>query len=239
MLLLISGCTGAKQSDNSPPVMNAIDTMEKLASDQKAKIEADAIQQAALQKRSGELNPLDSALPGLVPPQDGTFKVKFETSAGDFVVLVHRDWAPIGAEQFHKLVTAGFYDECRFFRVVPGFMVQWGMNGDPAVNQKWDAPIRDEEVKKSNTKGMMTFAKTGAPHSRTTQVFINFGDNSFLDSDGFSPFAEVIEGMSNVSAIYSGDGERPDQGSIEAQGNVYLKKSFPNLDYIKKASIVE
>ena len=171
-----------------------------------------------------------------VPDQ---YKVKFETSCGDFVVEVHREWAPKGADRFHELVTAGFYDECRFFRVVPGFMVQWGMNGDPSVYAKWkDKEFADDPVKKSNTRGMMSFASRG-PNTRTTQLFINFADkNARLDGLGFAPFAEVVEGMEVVDKINSQYGENPQQPSIEAKGNEYLNARFPKLDYIKKATIV-
>lgn len=171
-----------------------------------------------------------------VPDQ---YKVKFETSCGDFVVQVHREWAPKGADRFHELVSAGFYDECRFFRVVPGFMVQWGMNGDPSVYAKWkDKEFADDPVKKSNTRGMMSFASRG-PNTRTTQVFINFADkNARLDGLGFAPFAEVVEGMEVVDKINSQYGENPQQPSIEAKGNEYLNARFPKLDYIKKATIV-
>lgn len=233
MLLTMCGCTGAKQGDNSPPVMTALESMEQLKSEQAAR------QQAEAMKNAPSAVPEDLKLPAEPePPQTGTYKVRFETTAGDFVVLVHRDWAPIGAEHFHKLVSSGFYDECRFFRVVPGFMVQFGMNGDPEIHRQWRTPITDESVKKTNKPGYMTFAKTGAPNSRSTQVFINYGDNSFLDDQGFSPFGEVIEGMENVKSIYAEYGERPDQSAIEASGNEYLTKSFPNLDSIKKATIV-
>jgi peptidyl-prolyl cis-trans isomerase A (cyclophilin A) len=169
-----------------------------------------------------------------------TFQVKFETSAGDFVVDVTRAWAPLGADRFHEAVKAGFFDECRFFRVVPNFMVQFGINGDPEVQTKWrDATIKDDPDPKSNTKGMDTFATSG-PNSRTTQMFINFKDNSFLDNQGFAPFGKVSdEGMKIVDKINAEYGERPNQGSIQRQGNEYLKASFPKLDHIKKATIVE
>lgn len=146
---------------------------------------------------------------------------------------------PKGADRFHELVSAGFYDECRFFRVVPGFMVQWGMNGDPSVYAKWkDKEFADDPVKKSNTRGMMSFASRG-PNTRTTQVFINFADkNARLDGLGFAPFAEVVEGMEVVDKINSQYGENPQQPSIEAKGNEYLNARFPKLDYIKKATIV-
>ncbi len=166
------------------------------------------------------------------------FRVRFETSCGDFVVEVQRKWAPKGADRFHELVQAGFYDECRFFRVVPGFVVQWGMNGDPATYAKWkDKEIADDPVTQSNKKGMLTFASRG-PDTRTCQLFINLADNARLDDLGFAPFAKVIEGMPVVEKITSQYGERPQQGLIQEQGNDYLKKSFPKMDYIKKATIV-
>lgn len=170
-----------------------------------------------------------------VPDQ---YKVKFETSCGDFVVQVHREWAPKGADRFHELVSAGFYDECRFFRVVPEFVVQWGMNGDPAIYAKWkDKEFADDPVKKSNTRGRISFASRG-PDTRTTQLFINFGNNARLDELSFAPFAEVVEGMEVVDKINSEYGQRPNQMLIEEQGNAYLNKQFPKLDYIKKATIV-
>lgn len=166
------------------------------------------------------------------------FNAKFDTSVGTFVIQVHRDWAPIGADRFYNLVKSGFFDDCRFFRVVPNFMVQFGINGDPAVQRNWkDASIKDESVKESNAPGYITFAKSSLPNSRTTQVFINFKDNSGLNGQGFAPFGKVTVGMDVVNKIYSGYGEQPDQGQIQAQGNAYLGKSFPKLDYIKKATI--
>ena len=167
------------------------------------------------------------------------FQVQFKTTAGDFVVQVHPEWAPRGAAQFRELVESGFYDGCRFFRVVPGFMVQFGINGDPSVQAKWrDARIPDDPVKKSNVPGMMTFATSG-PHSRTTQVFINYGDNQGLDGQGFSPFGQVIEGMDKVEAINSEYREQPNQGLIQTQGNTYLDQNFPKLDYVQSAKIIE
>lgn len=174
------------------------------------------------------------------------FKVKFETTKGDFVIEVTRKWAPIGADHFHKAITAGFYNECRFFRVIPGFMAQFGINGDPKVQAKWKADnIKDEAVGASNTRGMITYAKSGAPDSRTTQLFISYRDNSRLDRLGFSPFGKVITGMKVVDSLYGGYGEGapngngPSQGLLQQRGNTYLKESFPKLDYIKKATIVK
>jgi peptidyl-prolyl cis-trans isomerase A (cyclophilin A) len=168
-----------------------------------------------------------------------TFKADFELGNGKhFVIEVARAWSPNGADRFYNLVKGGFYDEARFFRVVPDFMVQFGINGDPAVSAQWrTASIPDDPVKESNQRGYITFAKTGAPNSRTTQLFINFRDNSFLDKQGFAPFGRVTSGMDAVDQIYSGDRERPDQGQIQMNGNDYLSKSFPKLDYIKKATI--
>jgi peptidyl-prolyl cis-trans isomerase A (cyclophilin A) len=172
-----------------------------------------------------------------------TYKVKFDTSKGPFVVEVHRDWAPNGADRFYNLVKNGYYNDARFFRVISGFMVQFGINGDPKLNRVWrDANIKDDPVKASNKRGMITFATAG-PDTRTTQVFINFADNSGLDDQGFAPFGEVISGMEAVDSLYAGYGEGaprgdgPDQGLIQSQGNAYLNKHFPRLDYIKSATI--
>ncbi|GDX90713.1 MAG: peptidylprolyl isomerase [Planctomyces sp.] len=166
------------------------------------------------------------------------FRVKFETSCGDFTVEVQRDWAPLGADRFHELVQAGFYDECRFFRVVPGFVVQWGMNGDPAVYAKWkDREIKDDKVTQSNREGMITFASRG-PNTRTCQLFINLADNERLDDLGFAPFGKVVEGLDVVKKITSEYGQRPQQPLIQEEGNAYLKKEFPKMDYIKKATVV-
>jgi len=172
------------------------------------------------------------------------YKVKFDTSKGPFVLEVHRDWAPHGADRFYNLVKNGFYNDGRFFRVISGFMVQFGIAGDPKVAAAWrDASIPDDPVKASNTRGMITFATRG-PNTRTTQVFINFGDNARLDGMGFSPFGQVVSGMNVVDALYSGYGEGaprgggPEQGRIQSEGNAYLTQAFPKLDYIKSATIV-
>ena len=171
------------------------------------------------------------------------FKASFETSAGAFVIEVHRDWAPKGADRFYNLVKNGFFDNVRFFRVLSGFMAQFGINGDPAVQAAWrDARITDDPVKEGNKKGYITFA-TGGPNTRTTQVFINYGDNASLDSQGFTPFGKVITGMNVVEKLYAGYGEGgpsgkgPAQNLIQSQGNAYLEKDFPKLDFVKKATI--
>jgi peptidyl-prolyl cis-trans isomerase A (cyclophilin A) len=172
-----------------------------------------------------------------------TYTVKFDTSAGPFTVEVTRALAPNGADRFYNLVKHGYYNDARFFRVIPGFMVQFGINGDPALNRVWQAArIPDDAVKGSNTRGTSTFATAG-PNTRTTQVFINFGNNASLDSQGFAPFGKVTSGMEVVDKIYGGYGEGapsgkgPDQGRTQAEGNAYLTKTFPKLDYIKTATI--
>ncbi|MCC6144733.1 MAG: peptidylprolyl isomerase [Candidatus Hydrogenedentes bacterium] len=163
-----------------------------------------------------------------------TFKVKFHTSAGDFTLKVTKALAPIGVDRFYELVKMGFYDDARFFRVVPGFVVQFGLPGDPALGAEWRAKrIKDDAVKASNKPGTISFATAGA-NTRTTQLFINLGNNANLDGMGFAPFGEVVEGLDVVQKINSAHGERPNQGAIQQAGNEYLKKTFPDLDYIKQ-----
>jgi peptidyl-prolyl cis-trans isomerase A (cyclophilin A) len=166
------------------------------------------------------------------------YKARFDTTAGVFVIEVNAAWAPNAADRFYNLVKNGYYDGCRFFRVVPGFVVQFGINGEPAIQRNWEnATIPDEKVTQSNTRGYVTFAKSSAPNSRTTQVFINFADNSRLNSQGFAPFGRVITGMDVVDKLQSAYGQQPDQGRIQSEGNAYLTKNFPKLDYIRKATI--
>jgi peptidyl-prolyl cis-trans isomerase A (cyclophilin A) len=166
------------------------------------------------------------------------FEVKFVTTKGDFVVQVDREWAPLGADRFYNLVKHGFFTNAAFFRVVPNFIVQFGLSADPAVNKVWRAAnIPDDKVTQSNRPGTLVFATAG-PNTRTTQLFLNFGNNTFLDSQGFSPFGHVLSGMDVVQKIYAGYGEQPDQGAITTQGKPYLDKNFPNIDMIKSANIV-
>ncbi len=174
------------------------------------------------------------------------FKAKFTTTKGDFVIEAHRDWAPNGADRFYNLVKMGFYDDTRFFRAVEGFMVQFGINGDPLVNARWqEAGITDDPVKQSNKRGFVTFAQRNTPNTRTTQIFINYGDNARLDASRFAPFGQVTQGMDVVDQLYKGYGEGapmgrgPDQGAIQSQGNAYLDSKFPQLDAIKHAEIVK
>jgi peptidyl-prolyl cis-trans isomerase A (cyclophilin A) len=174
------------------------------------------------------------------------FKAKFATTKGDFVIEVHRDWAPNGADRFYELVKSGFFQDIAFFRAIEGFMVQFGIHGDPAVSAKWrNANIPDDRPSgHSNSRGALTFATAG-PGTRTTQLFINFGDNgASLDGQGFTPIGQVVEGMSVVDSVYKGYGEGapsgmgPDQGRVQAEGSAYLKRDFPKLDYIKSAQLV-
>ena len=188
--------------------------------------------------------PAAAAHPSLLNPASLTakapadFKVSFTTSAGDFIVEVHRDWAPLGADRFYNLVRRGFFTNASFFRVVPGFVVQFGLSADPAVNKVWDrATFKDDPVKQSNKRGALVFATAG-PNTRTTQLFINFADNARLDSMGFAPFGEVIDGMDVVDKIYAGYGEQPRQDLITAQGDAYISKHFPKIDRIKLARVL-
>ena len=168
-----------------------------------------------------------------------TYRVNFDTSRGPFVVEIVREQAPNGADRFYNLVKSKYFDGARFYRVVPGFMVQWGSAADPKVSADWDVNIPDDEVKTTNARGTITFAASSRPNSRTTHMFINYADNARLDSMGFAPIGKVVSGMDQVDQIYSGDGERPDQTQIKEQGNAYLEKVFPNLDYIKTARIAQ
>lgn len=194
------------------------------------------------------LNPSHKAHQRQAP---NNFQALFRTSAGEFVLEVHRAWAPRGADRFYNLVDNGFYNGCRFFRVVPGFIVQWGIPGDPELSAAWnsrdhpEAAIADDPVLQSNTRGRATFAMAG-PNTRTTQLFINYGDNSFLDDprrvrgSKFSPFGEIISGMEIVDKLNDEYGEPPGslQGQLQAQGNKYLDQHFPQLDHILEAVIL-
>jgi peptidyl-prolyl cis-trans isomerase A (cyclophilin A) len=211
-------------------------------------------EQAASSATSGAAAVVDSAAagagdfhvpasPGMQASAPAVFRVRFETSTGDFVVEVHRDWAPLGADRFYNLARSGYFDGVRFFRVIGGFMAQFGIHGEPAVAAQWRGQrIPDDPVRQSNSRGMLSFAMAG-PNTRTTQLFINFGDNSRLDGSGFSPFGQVVEGMDVVDRLYSAYGEGapagrgPDQGRIQAEGNPYLERDFPRLDYVKRAIV--
>lgn len=196
----------------------------------------------------GEEQPRQAPNPLLRPAQltetaPAQFRVRFETSVGDFLVDVHRDWAPLGADRFYNLVKNGFFDDTRVYRALDGFMAQFGLNGDPYVNQAWkNAFIVDDPVTQSNARGRITFAKGGL-HTRTTEVFVNYRDNASLDAQGFAPFGEVVEGMEVVDAFHTAYGDGPPRGEgpyaamVGARGNEYLDAEFPELTRIERASI--
>ncbi|MEQ1505426.1 MAG: peptidylprolyl isomerase [Myxococcota bacterium] len=239
-LIVVSGCSGGETAPTDP---------QKDAPKEAPK-EAAPAPKPAPEPEAQPMTPPEGSNPALMDPALATeqapaeFKVKFETTKGDFVVLVHRDWAPNGADRFYNLVKIGFYDQCKFFRAVSGFMVQFGISPYPSVSEKWkEANLQDDPVKEHNTPGRITFATAG-PNTRTTQLFINYVDNSKLDGMGFAPFGEVVEGIEVVNKLHTGYGEGaprgrgPDQSKIQTRGNVYLEKQFPELDGIKKASVV-
>ncbi|MEM7576112.1 MAG: peptidylprolyl isomerase [Planctomycetota bacterium] len=179
------------------------------------------------------------------------FDAVFTLATGDetsvVVIRTQRDWAPLGADRFYNLVKSGYFNDQRIFRVVPGFVAQFGIHGDPDISANWrPAQIKDDPINPdiSNTRGRVVFANAG-PHTRTTQLFINFDDNAFLDNPAqmrgsvFAPFGEVVEGLDAVDAINAQYGERPNQGAIQTQGNAYLDATFPNLTRIVSATIIE
>lgn len=187
------------------------------------------------ESRAALLDPQSTEMRAQAP---ATYRAQFETSIGPFVIEVTRAWAPGGADRFYNLVRHGFFDGSRFFRVIPGFMAQFGLAGDPAISARWEnAAIPDDPVQQSNTRGMLSFATAGA-NTRTTQMFISFGDNSRLDAQGFAPLGRVVEGMDVVDKIYGGYGEGPNQAMIQMRGNAYLAGQFPKLDTIARATIV-
>jgi peptidyl-prolyl cis-trans isomerase A (cyclophilin A) len=178
------------------------------------------------------------------------FTVMLRTTKGDVLLEIHRDWAPNGVDRFYNLVKVGYFSDIAFFRVIGGFMAQFGMHGDPNINRVWkSSTISDDPVRESNKRGYITFAQTNAPNSRSTQLFINYGNNKNLDSMRFAPIGKVIEepgkggGMSVIDQLYADYGEGaprgrgPSQGSLARAGNAYLKAEFPNLDYIQSARI--
>jgi cyclophilin family peptidyl-prolyl cis-trans isomerase len=185
-------------------------------------------------------NPDDPAFATQAPD---SFRARFATTKGDFVIAVHRAWAPLGADRFYNLVRSGFYDGVRFFRVMPGFMAQFGIHGDTAVTTAWrERRIPDDPVRRTNVRGMVTFA-TGGPGTRTTQIFINYGNNDRLDGMGFAPFGQVVEGMDVVDKLFGEYGEGaprgrgPDQFRLNVEGEKYLARQFPKLDKITKATV--
>lgn len=185
---------------------------------------------------------VSTAAPAAVP---GVFRVRVETSAGDFVIEAHRDWAPNGVDRLHELVQAGYFDDSRFFRVVPGFIAQFGIAGDPKVASAWrNRAIPDDPVIQSNKRGFLGYAMTG-PGTRVTQIYINLADNTRLDAQGFAPIGQVVCGMEVVDKLYSGYGETSGGGmragkqqKMFEEGNAWLDREFPRLDKLLRAKIV-
>lgn len=237
--LAVGGCAGeaGSEAEPAPPPPPA-------AAESAAAAEAPDTS-AGRGAETAEPNPLmNPSAPEMNMMAPADFRVRLVTSKGDVVLEIHRDWAPNGADRFFNLVRNGFFDGARFFRVLEGFVAQFGINGDPRIQARWrSAAISDDPVVESNTRGRLTFATRG-PNTRTTQMFINLEDNSGLDSQGFAPIGEVIEGMDVVESLYSGYGEGPprgtgpDQSRIQIEGNAYLERAFPNLDVIERAEIV-
>ncbi len=199
---------------------------------------------ALLAAACGSDKPRTAAAPARAGAPPEVYRVRLETTKGDIVLEAHREWAPRGADQFYELVQNRFYDGARFFRVVRGFVVQFGINANPAVQRLWgEMKIRDDPVKQSNRRGFVSFAKLG-PNSRTTQVFVNLRDNVNLDKEGFAPFARVAEGMEVLERLWSNYGEipphgrGPDPARIMREGNAYLEKEFPRLDAIARARLL-
>jgi peptidyl-prolyl cis-trans isomerase A (cyclophilin A) len=216
---------------------------QKRAEEEGAIIEPEPLENmaAAEDAQPNEENAVTSPQPEATDEKaPAEFKALFECSMGSFVVKCTRDWAPHGVDRFYSLVKSGYFNDNRFFRVVPGFIVQFGISGDPDLSAAWrDKMLPADEVRRSNKQGTLTFAQARNPNSRTTQMFINLKDNAPLDAQNFSPIGEVVEGWSNVTEINDEYGEQPNQQMIQMRGNEYLKSQFPNLDYIEKASIIE
>ncbi|MFI5402257.1 MAG: HEAT repeat domain-containing protein [Planctomycetota bacterium] len=226
-----------------PAARDAIPVLKEMRASEGERLRAAAAEALARIDVEGAGGPKHPALldPKLANEEaPARFRAKFETTRGVFVVEVERAWAPHGADRFHNLVKCGFFDGASFFRVVSGFVVQFGLSGDSRVSGAWSgATIPDDAAKESNRKGTIAFAKTDAPGSRTTQVFVSLGDNTRLDAMGFVPFGRVVEGMDVVERLYDGYGEKPDQQAIGSLGDAYLKGEFPRLDAIERATLVE
>jgi peptidyl-prolyl cis-trans isomerase A (cyclophilin A) len=244
----LAGCGGdAADRAADTPEETATEATPPAAAPEESPTEAAEAAPAAAPESTGGtvnilMNPQDPQLNREAPQ---TFRVRLTTSKGPVVLELHRDWSPRGVDRFYNLVEAGFYDGVRFFRVLDGFMAQFGINGDPRIQARWaNANIQDEPVVEGNTRGRITYAKSARPNSRSTQLFINFEDNSPLDAQGFAAIGEVVEGMDVVDRLYSGYGEGPprgagpNQGLIQQRGNEYLNSDFPDLDYIEKAEVI-
>ena len=263
LIVIQVACSGSRESQQAPPPAEQSKTAPPPAAPPEVKPTPSEPEPAPAEpaEKAPPKEPLQSKAtpkpkpagpnPALLNPSlakekaPAQFRVKFETTKGAFVAQVTRASAPLGADRFYNLVRMGYYNDVAFFRVIDGFMAQFGIHGDPKVNDKWEsARINDDPTRESNVRGAITFATAG-PNTRTTQLFINFDNNSQLDSQGFAPFAKVVEGMTVVDQLYKGYGEGaprgkgPRQDLAQSQGNSYLRAQFPNLDFIKRASVVK
>ncbi len=236
------GCKAKEQTAEAPPAEQPkaeAPPAPKAETPAPAQPEATASTPAAAPRPGYDRALLRAALLKEKAPE--RFQVKFTTTRGDFMVTVNRAWAPIGADRFYNLVKHRFFDNASFFRVVPGFVVQFGISAYPPVAAAWEkANIQDEPVTQTNKRGYLTYAKTSMPNTRSTQIFINLKDNAGLDRQGFSPFGFVdAQGMKVVDMLYDqyGDSSGPDQDQISKQGKPYLDKGWPKLDSIKTATL--
>jgi peptidyl-prolyl cis-trans isomerase A (cyclophilin A) len=241
--MLFFGCKGKEETAKEPPPEKPkveAPAQPKAATPAPAEPEVTASAPAPAPRPGYDRALLRAAL--LKDKAPDTFQVKFTTTRGDFIVTVKRDWAPIGADRFYNLVKHHFYDNASFFRVVPGFVVQFGISAYPPVAAAWErANIQDEPVTQSNKRGYLTYAKTSMPNTRSTQIFINLKDNASLDRQGFSPFGYVdAQGMKVVEMLYDqyGDSAGPDQDQISKLGKPYLDKGWPKLDSIKTTTLI-
>lgn len=236
VLFLAAGCSkGGAAQDAAEP--------EKLREPEPAEAEVEEPAMQTEESEEAQAEPAAEAEPEQAEGEN-VVTVKLETTKGEIIIDVHTDWAPLGAERFLELVRAGYYNDVAFFRVMKGFMAQTGISGDPKLNRRWqDKRIKDDPVRKQNKRGLVSFATAGR-NSRTTQFFINFEDNVDLDKSGFAPFGKVRD-MTAADALFDGYGDGPpygkgpDQNKIKSKGNAFLKKKFPNLDYITSATVVE
>jgi peptidyl-prolyl cis-trans isomerase A (cyclophilin A) len=233
-ILIVPFIAGAMLAQAPPPAKTPPKAPVKSDAAPKAAAKTDAAKKTATPRANPLLNP--AGLRAVAPP---VYRVKFTTTKGDFVVECTREWAPRGADRFYNLVRNRFFNDAAFFRYVPNFIVQVGIPADPAVAKVWqNANIPDDPVTHGNKAGTLVFATAG-PNTRTTQLFINLKDNSAgLDRQGFAAFGTVTEGMEVVQGLFSGYGEQPDQGRIQAEGKAYLDKNFPKLDSIKSTTVI-
>ena len=260
LLAIQAACSGSRESQQAPPPPPAEQSKTAPPPEAPPEVKPTPSEPEPTPVEPTEKAPPKEPLPGKATPKPkpagpnpallnpslakekapAQFRVKFETTKGPFIAEVTRASAPLGADRFYNLVKMGFYNDVAFFRVVDGFVAQFGIHGDPKVNEKWEsASFNDDPTRESNVRGAISFATRG-PNTRTTQLFINFGDNSQLNSRGFASFAKVVEGMEVVDQLYKGYGDGgPRQDLIQSQGNAYLRAQFPKLDFIKRASLVK